>query len=308
MRDADLEKGVVVRFVYPDSPAQAAGVEVGDQLISLDAKDIADAAAMQEILATHEPGAKVQLKLLRSGVNADVEVELARIPSEIPDQMPPAYASKPEKAEGVSVGVVEIQIPEEKNKCIVYIPENYQPDRIHGLVVWIHEPGGYDQEKTVARWKKHCEDAGLILLAPQSADPKRWQSTETEFIRKTIDDVLANYNIDRTRVVLHGHQAGGSMAYLVAFEQRELIRGVAVVDAALPRRMQPPSNDPIQRLAIYSASAAKSKLAEVIKAGNERLESLKFPMTVKNLGFDPRYLNEGEIAELVRWIDTLDRI
>jgi len=308
MRDADVKKGIVVRFVYPGSPAQASGIETGDHLISLDANEIVDIVGMQEMLATHEPGAQVQLKLLRNGEKIDVELDLSKLPVEIPEQLPPAYGSKSEKADVETVGVVEIKIPEEQNSCIVYIPDNYRAERAHGLLVWIHEPGGFDQEKVVSRWKKYCEEFGLILLSPQSADPKRWRSTEVEFIRKTIDDVLANYNVDRSRVVVHGHQAGGSMAYLAAFGHRELVRGVAVVDAALPRRMQPPSNDPIQRLAIYSASASKSKLAEVIKAGNDRLGSLKFPVTTKNLGFDPRYLNENEIKELVRWIDTLDRI
>ena len=35
---------------------------------------------------------------------------------------------------------------------------------------------------------------------------------------------------------------------------------------------------------------------------------MKIPVTVKNLGDVPRYLNAEELAELARWIDTLDRI
>ena len=38
------------------------------------------------------------------------------------------------------------------------------------------------------------------------------------------------------------------------------------------------------------------------------MRKAKIPVTVKNLGDVPRYLNAEELAELVRWIDTLDRI
>ena len=34
---------------------------------------------------------------------------------------------------------------------------------------------------------------------------------------------------------------------------------------------------------------------------------MKYPVTVKSLGPEPRYLNGDELDELVRWIDTLDR-
>ncbi len=38
------------------------------------------------------------------------------------------------------------------------------------------------------------------------------------------------------------------------------------------------------------------------------MRSDEIPVVVKNLGATPRYLNAAELAELARWIDTLDRI
>ncbi len=38
------------------------------------------------------------------------------------------------------------------------------------------------------------------------------------------------------------------------------------------------------------------------------LREKKFPVTEKDLGKKPRDLNDDELSELVRWIDTLDRI
>ena len=49
-------------------------------------------------------------------------------------------------------------------------------------------------------------------------------------------------------------------------------------------------------------------MAERIAAGAEMLRDMKYPVTVKVQSGKPRPLNADEIAELARWIDTLDRI
>ena len=56
------------------------------------------------------------------------------------------------------------------------------------------------------------------------------------------------------------------------------------------------------------ASADKSPAARPIEQAAAALREMKIPVTVKSLGEVPRYLNAEELAELVRWIDTLDRI
>ena len=48
-------QGVVVRYVYPDSPAAAVGLEPGDRLLSLDGEAIADADAMLEKMQPLRP-------------------------------------------------------------------------------------------------------------------------------------------------------------------------------------------------------------------------------------------------------------
>jgi serine protease Do len=305
LRDA---AGVVVRYVYPDSAAAKAGVQPGDAITQLDGKPVADAAALREAIAALEIGAKAVIEIDRAGAKQPLEAALGRLPTELPGELPAARAAAPAgEAARPPVGVVEIAIPEVANKCLAYVPENYHAEVPHGLVVWLHEPDGFDQQKLVERWQAHCAAHSLILLAPQSADPQKWLPTEVEFVQKTIDDVLARYNVDRTRIVVHGYKAGGAMAYLVAFNQRALVRGVAVVDAPIPVRAQVPANDPVERLAIYSAAAGRSQLAAGIKAGLKRLTDAKYPVTEIALDAS-RNLNEAELADLVRWIDALDRI
>ncbi len=306
---APAKAGVLVRYVYPGSPASEAGIEPKDRIVSLAGKDVNNITAILELMATYEPNNQVTLKVEHDGQTRDVELSLSKLPTEIPDSLPAAH--EPPTAEAgqrPAVGVIEIKIPEEANECLAYVPDSYRSDVPHGVVLWLHAPGGFERDKLVARWKDHCEQHDLILLTPKSADPSKWLPTEVDFIRKTLDDVLANYNIDRTRIVVHGHQAGAAMAYLVAFAHRDVIRALAAVDAALPSRARPLDNDPIQRLAFYTTIADKSPLAAAVKAGVKRLTDMRYPVTVKSLGDEPRYLNDEELSELVRWIDTLDRI
>ena len=91
---------------------------------------------------------------------------------------------------------------------------------------------------------------------------------------------------------------------MLAFSQRDLIRGVATVDAEIPGRLNLPANDPLQRLAIYTASDNESPRAARAAAALKRLRDLQYPVTTRQ---SKGYLSEMQIDELVRWIDTLDR-
>jgi pimeloyl-ACP methyl ester carboxylesterase len=109
------------------------------------------------------------------------------------------------------------------------------------------------------------------------------------------------------RIVTYGFQAGGAMGLLVAFQHRDLVRGVAAVDAPLPRT-RPPDNDPLQRLAVYLALPEESEVRDRIRNSAKLLSEMKYPVTVRTLSGKPRPLDGGELAELLRWVDTLDRL
>ncbi|MCP4815780.1 MAG: hypothetical protein GY888_24970, partial [Planctomycetaceae bacterium] len=138
--------------------------------------------------------------------------------------------------------------------------------------------------------------------------PARWQATEVAFVRKVLEDILANYQVDPTRIVVHGHKAGGALAYLTAFEHRDVIRAVVPIDAALPRRSPLKPNDPLERLAIYSFTPQGSKLSKPIEASLQQLQKMKYPVTNVTLVNPKGTLPAAELEKLVRWIDTLDRI
>ena len=120
--------------------------------------------------------------------------------------------------------------------------------------MWLHGPGGFKWPELLARWKPLCDRHDLILVAPKSADAARWSPGELDLVDRLLAEVATTYNVDPARVVVHGYEGGGALAFLAAFRNREVIRAVAAVEAA--PRGQPPENDPLHRLAVYVAAAA----------------------------------------------------
>jgi poly(3-hydroxybutyrate) depolymerase len=236
---------------------------------------------------------------------------LTTLPESLPGELPPAYDASQlpaEAGEKPAVGEVPIKLPEFPNECLAYVPENYRSDVPAGLIVWLHAPGDAEAADLVARWKPHCEQYGFILLAPKAADPAQWQPTELAFVRRAVDEVMKRYAIDPRRVAVHGHQGGGTLAYLFAFTNSDIVRAVAAVDASLPRAARLPEPDPARRLAVYTTLATNAEQTSGVTAGIDRLRDAKYPVVVQEIGEQNRYLTAEELVSLVEWFDSLDRI
>ena len=308
-RNPKGQAGVAVRFVYPDSAASQAGLKAGDIILSLEKTPVKDAAELRAAIANAEVEQAVSIEVKRGDQTQTLKVTLTELPAGPPASAPPVQEGPGEiPAERPAVGMVEIKIPEEQNTCHAYVPENYHPDMAHGVVLWLHEPGTKKEDPAIEQWKAICERQHLILIAPRSLDPARWQATEVAFVRKVLEDVLANYHVDPTRIVAHGRKAGGALAYLTAFEHRDLIRAVVPIDAALPRRSPLKPNDPLERLAIYSFTPQGSKLSKPIQASLAQLKKMKYPVLEATVTNPQGTLSDVDLEQLVRWIDTLDRI
>jgi serine protease Do len=317
--------GVVVRYVYPNSPAAKAGIAAGDVLGSLDGEPIGSPAELALRIGAEEPGDTVELEARRDGAVRKMTVTLAGLPENLPPkELPPAAPAKSRNESGsidnsfnpfnllsepdakARTGAMSLKIPEYANEIWTYVPECSASDMPYGVVVWLHPPGDYDWKQLLICWKPLCDRYGLILAAPRAADSARWTPGDTALVDRLLADVMSRYEVDPARVVVHGHQGGGALAFMAAFRNHAAIRAVAAVEAAPTGR--PPENDPLHRLAVYVASAGTSQAAKAIQRATAAMRKMRIPVVVKDLGDTPRYLNAEELAELVRWIDTLDRI
>jgi len=312
--DAEKQTGVEVRWVYPQGPAAAAEIVAGDLLVSLAGKPISDAAELRKTIARdHRVGEEVALDVRRGSDVLELKVRLDPLPEDLPPQeLPPAGAyrepedGEPEDGGQAETGIVELKIDKAKNSVRAYVPEYYDAAEPHGVAVWLHAPDEFDFDALLRQWKPHCDAANLILVAPESADPKKWAPGDVATVGKVLDEVASTYTVDPARVALLGHKGGGTTAYVAALANRDKVRAVALVGGALTGR--PPDNEPLRRLAVYVARAKDSPGAAALKKAIALLREKKIPVTEKDLGQEPRPLNDDELAELVRWIDMQDRI
>ena len=307
MRDGKAE-GVTVRYVYPESPAAAAGIAAGDVIVSLQGEPITNRALLSMKLGAMEPAAPAEIEVRRAGTVRKLIVTLAQLPEGLPPgELPPARGNvKAAETNHPQLGAIRLRAPEFPNEAWAYVPGAYAADVPYGVVVWLHAAGGFQWPDLLARWKPLCDRYDLILVAPKSVDSARWMPGEAALVDRLLLEVASAYHVDPARVVLYGEEEGGSLAFATAFGNREMVRAVAAVEAAPAAR--PPENDPLRRLAVYLARASNSRAAPGAESALAAFRQERIPVTVKNLGEASRGLNAGELAELVRWIDMLDRM
>ena len=74
-------EGVLVNQVMPKSPAEAAGIKVGDALLSVDGKPIKDPRELQRLIADVDIGKNVELIILREKERRTVTVQIGELPA-----------------------------------------------------------------------------------------------------------------------------------------------------------------------------------------------------------------------------------
>lgn len=301
------QQGVLVRHVYPNSAAEQAGLKSGDIISRLNETPLKDHNQLRVELANFEPSEEVQFHYSRGGQVTPINILLAPITSELPVIQAHPLPAAPAPANNLATGLVEIKLPEEANDCHAIIPANYRADVPHGLVVWLHAPGDVNDDILKQQWATLAAKYHLIVLAPKAADDNRWQPTEIEFIRKTMDNIINTYNVDRNRIVSFGRQAGGAMSLILGFSQRDLVRGVIPVDAPFPLRAGISPNDPAERLAVHAILVKGSPVSRAVGNAIKALEAAKYPVSRTELE-SPGKITDELRESLTQWIDSLDRI
>jgi S1-C subfamily serine protease len=71
-----LPNGCRVSEVYPDTPAVAAGIRSGDEVVKIDNRPVRRLEDIYERLGTADPGQQVSLELRRGGESVTATIEL----------------------------------------------------------------------------------------------------------------------------------------------------------------------------------------------------------------------------------------
>jgi len=331
MRD-DPEPGVEVRYVFPKSPADQAGIKAGDRILQVDGQPFSGRDQLLQRLAAARPGTKWKLQLQRKegGKTDAVEVTLALYSTEIPEVDLPEGSHKkalePRKPIGGKPPIGKPPMkPGEKPKEVrtgfyinkneatgheywVYVPEDYDPNISYALVVWFH-PAGDSMEAGIRKlWSGLAAKHRFIILAPKAENETGYITSEVDIIKADIREVLSHYTIDRQRVILHGMGNGGNLAFYLAFDMRDTVRGVATVGGALTNPSKP--NVANQRCSFFLIAGARDPWIEAIRTSPPKLTEHNHPVIYKEIPDQGNgYILDADLMrQLIRWIDSLDRL
>jgi len=89
--------GAAVTKVVPDSPADAAGLAVGDIIISFDGQDVELSSDLPHLVGSTKAGSKVPVTVFRNGKNKSLKV----VVGDLPHKMVAGKAKKPAKRDEV---------------------------------------------------------------------------------------------------------------------------------------------------------------------------------------------------------------
>jgi serine protease Do len=314
------ERGVIVRFVFPHSAAAAAGIAVGDRIEKWNGKEVADAEQLASAIRRLRPGTAAAAVILHGGARRTVDVKLTpdaeAIPRDLPAfRAPPKAAGKTESQKPTTekkpkTGLFRESLPgNSAANYWAYVPESYSTADAWGLIVWI-APARDSMEATIlARWQALCEERRLILVAPLPAEASGFNPNDLVAARQVLEHFLKTYRLDRNRVVVHSFATGGRFAAALAFENREQVRGLALASNVLAA--PPPESHPSFPFRFFISYSDASPARDRFRSLSKFLREMKYAVTVQTTNTATRapvYPDAEAIAELARWVDSLDRI
>jgi dienelactone hydrolase len=263
----------------------------------------------------------------RRTVEVKIIAEIEKIPGDLPafraglndtrkESVPKAAAdAKPGAEKKPRTGLFHDALPGDLAPAYwAYVPDSYSAEDLWGLVVWI-PPARDSMEATIlGRWQSLCEERRLILVSPVPAETSGFNPNDLVGARQVIDHFLQSYRVDRNRVVVHGFATGGRFAAALAFDNREQIRGLALVSSLLAA--PPPENHPNYPFRFFLSYPDSGAVRDRVEMVAKVLREMKYAVTVQTTNPSgraatintPVYPQADAIAELSRWVDSLDRI
>lgn len=103
----------------------------------------------------------------------------------------------------------------------LYVPENYSPDRSWPLVMALHGGSGTGRQ-FLWSWLRDARSLGAILVAP-TAIGNTWaisgEDHDTPNLRRILEFVQSEWNVDARRLLLTGMSDGGTFTYVSGLDE-----------------------------------------------------------------------------------------
>ena len=137
-------------------------------------------------------------------------------------------------------------------------------------------------------------------MLPQSSDPQRWGREDIATLARTLDGLRLRRAIDPSRIAFAGSGAGGAFVWLAADALGPAVRGVALLDATLPRQATISPTEPGRSRSVLFGSLPGAAVNR-IDDDRRRLEAAGYPV-----GLLPDLAGDGLPTEtLCSWVESL---
>ncbi|MCK9460372.1 MAG: DegQ family serine endoprotease [Proteobacteria bacterium] len=100
----ERDKGALVADVTAGSPAEKAGILVGDVIVEVDGKALESARRLPALVAKLKPGTKAPVTIVRQGKRKKIDVEIGEMPAEIAGDAPKKAGKPGEGATAAALG------------------------------------------------------------------------------------------------------------------------------------------------------------------------------------------------------------
>jgi polyhydroxybutyrate depolymerase len=132
----------------------------------------------------------------------------------------------------------------EREKTIIYLPENYDKNKKYPLIISLHGLGASASlQNMIFDFRPLATEYKFILAVPNglkgAAGLRFWNGTDfccdfnqkqvddVQYIKELIDGMAEEFSIDKNSVHLFGHSNGGFLSYRIACEAPELVASIA---------------------------------------------------------------------------------
>ena len=211
-----------------------------------------------------------------------------------------------------AVGIIRKPATPDHAHYSLYVPECYEHQQSWPLIVALH--GGYGSgEDYLWAWLRPARSKGYIVLAPKSLDVT-WSvlnpPLDSASIKACIEEVSAEYNIDRERIYLTGLSDGGTFSYLAAFTLPDLFAAVAPIAGELSQVADPmlrkkAAND----VPFYVIHGAHDHIFNIVSIRSTcgLLEHLNYDLKFDELeGWGHAYPYTINEERVLPWFESLD--
>jgi polyhydroxybutyrate depolymerase len=150
------------------------------------------------------------------------------------------------------------------------VPTGYDADVPVPLIVSLHGYGG-SGERHDSRWgiSALADRYGFLTISPDGTREARgdgspyWNASsaccnfegtdidDSAYLRRMIDQIRANYNVDASRIYVIGHSNGGFMSYRMAYEHSDVVAAIASLAGANHIEEREPPPHPVHVLQIH---------------------------------------------------------